>query len=145
MDKRVEMYFKAAYPDYESLSSIAQKKADLAKQFIEEHLPDLDFMLEGERLTRIEDEPWSETLRFVLYKVKEDFYTEALHPNYRNKGFLEERAAYNDSDFIMANLDKIEAILYTYYDAVKNGEAPEMSPEEMIKKAVKSVREMLQK
>ena len=145
MDKRVEMYFKATYPDNGSLSSIAQKKADLAKQFIEEHLPDLDLMTEGLRLSYREDEPSLETLRFALSKVKANVYTEALHPNYKNATFLEQRAAANDQKFILANLDKIEAILYTYYDAVKNGEAPEMSPEEMIKKGVKSAREMLQK
>ena len=145
MDKRVEMYFKATYPDYGSLSSISQKKADLAKQFIEEHLPDLDLMTEGLRLSYRENEPSLETLRFALSKVKANVYTEALHPNYRKGTFLEQKAAANDQRFILANLDKIEAILYTYFDAVKNGEAPEMSPEEMIKKGVKSAREMLQK
>ena len=92
-----------------------------------------------------ENEPSLETLRFALSKVKANVYTEALHPNYRKGTFLEQKAAANDQRFILANLDKIEAILYTYYDAVKNGEAPEMSPEEMIKKGVKSAREMLQK
>ena len=70
MDKKVEKYFKATYPNYETLSPVAQKKANLAKQFIEEHLPELDLMSEGLRLSYREEEPSAETLRDALSKVK---------------------------------------------------------------------------
>lgn len=143
MDEKTEKYFNATYPNYEALSPVARKKADLAKQFIEEHLPDLDLMSEGLRLSYREEEPSAETLRDALTKVKANVYTEALHPNYKQGNFLEQKAASTDQKFILANLEEIETLMYTYYAAMKDGVVPEKSPEEIIKEGVEGARELL--
>lgn len=144
MEEKTEKYFKATYPNYEALSPVAQKKANLAKQFIEEHLPELDLMSEGLRLSYREEETSAETLRDALSKVKANVYTEALHPNYKQGNFLEQRAASTDQKFILDNLEQIETLMYTYYAAMKDGIVPEKSPEEIIKDGVEGAREMLQ-
>lgn len=143
MDEKTEKYFKATYPNYEDLSPVAKKKADLAKQFIEEHLPDLDLMSEDLRLSYREEEPSAETLKDALSKVKANVYTEALHPNYKQGNFLEQKAASTDQKFILANLEQIETLMYTYYTTIKDSIVPEKTPEEIIKDSVKGAHEML--
>ena len=143
MKQKIDKYFNLLHPEYETLTPGQQLELMDDRNFIADHIDEIDKYYEGcmREGSGAQQEGWTEQqiIANAIRRVKVNLYDKQLHPNFDELTPQEKDKALEDRVFIADHIDEIDEIYTTYiYQAERRGK--EVDTQELIKSAIEGVR-----
>ena len=122
MNEKIEKYFNLLHPEYESLTPEEQAKLEGDRNFIEDHLYEIDEMYIS--LYESGRNQSNMMMPLIMSLLRTRNYLDILHPEYKNlnkKEQLSSKYVY-DEEIISDNIDEINEKYHSLYESGKNPE-----------------------